>query len=211
MTAQSLPPPVPQTSRRSKAKSDRRDQLLNAAERLIAEHGYLAVRLEDIGAVAGVSGPAIYRHFADKQTLLYEVCSLQFTRLHEHLDAVMAREAEPTERLRACGRAYVEFGLAHPEAYRIMFMSNSDWGPQTYEDEVLADQGAFMALVRVVDEVIAGLGIEHDPFESSIVLWTAMHGITSLLISKPNFPWPPVDRLVDDVCDAHLRGTFGQE
>ena len=189
-----------------------REEILDATEDLLIETGSEdAVSIRAVAEQVGVTPPAIYRHFADKQTLLYEVCALQFTRLHEHLDAVMAREAEPTERLRACGRAYVEFGLAHPEAYRIMFMSNSDWGPQTYEDEVLADQGAFMALVRVVDEVIAGLGIEHDPFESSIVLWTAMHGITSLLISKPNFPWPPVDRLVDDVCDAHLRGTFGQE
>lgn len=38
------------TSPRSRAKSDRRGQLIGAAERLIAEHGYLAVRLEDIGA-----------------------------------------------------------------------------------------------------------------------------------------------------------------
>ncbi len=53
-------------SRRSRAKSDRRSQLIAAAERLIAENGYLAVRLEDIGAAAGVSGPAIYRHFPNK-------------------------------------------------------------------------------------------------------------------------------------------------
>ena len=50
-------------NRRSQLKSDPRLQLLSAAERLIAERGFLAVRLEDIGAAAGVSGPAIYRHF----------------------------------------------------------------------------------------------------------------------------------------------------
>ncbi|HEX7824716.1 MAG TPA: TetR family transcriptional regulator, partial [Mycobacterium sp.] len=44
---------------RSRAKSDRRSQLVAAAERLIAERGYLAVRLEDIGSAAGISGPAI--------------------------------------------------------------------------------------------------------------------------------------------------------
>lgn len=42
-------------TRRSKAKSDRRSQLIAAAEHLVAERGYLAVRLEDIGAAAGVS------------------------------------------------------------------------------------------------------------------------------------------------------------
>ena len=74
MTAQSPPSRMsPSVSRRSKAKSDRRSQLIAAAERLMAEHGYLAVRLEDIGAAAGVSGPAIYRHFPNKEALLVEL------------------------------------------------------------------------------------------------------------------------------------------
>src|SRR6478609_4767221 len=61
--------PTPATTRRSRAKSDRRSQLIAAAERLVAERGYLAVRLEDIGAAVGVSGPAIYRHFPNKDAL----------------------------------------------------------------------------------------------------------------------------------------------
>ena len=58
---------------RSRAKSDRRGQLVAAAERLIAERGFLAVRLEDIGSAAGISGPAIYRHFPNKEALLVEL------------------------------------------------------------------------------------------------------------------------------------------
>ena len=58
---------------RDRQKSDRRTQLLTAAEQLIAERGFLAVRLEDIGAAAGVSGPAIYRHFSGKEGLLVEL------------------------------------------------------------------------------------------------------------------------------------------
>jgi AcrR family transcriptional regulator len=60
-------------SRRRQLKSDRRTQLLSAAEHLFAERGYLAVRLEDIGAAAGVSGPAIYRHFSNKESMLAEL------------------------------------------------------------------------------------------------------------------------------------------
>ena len=69
------------TSARSMAKSDRRSQLLAAAEQLIADRGFLAVRLEDIGAAAGVSGPAIYRHFAGKEALLVELLVGISTRL----------------------------------------------------------------------------------------------------------------------------------
>lgn len=204
---------TPARPRSARGEGDRlREEILDATEDLLIETGSEeAVSIRAVAERVGVTAPALYRHFADKHSLLFEVCSLQFTRLHEHLDSVMAMEAEPTARLRACGRAYVEFGLAHPEAYRIMFMSPSDWTPETYAGEVLADEGAFMGLVRVVADVIDDLGVERDPFEASLLLWTAMHGVTSLLISKPNFPWPPVECLVDDVCDSHLRGTFGQE
>src|ERR1700709_2558181 len=66
---------TPAETRRStgKAKAARRSQLIAAAERLVAERGFLAVRLEDIGAAAGVSGPAIYRHFPNKEALLVEL------------------------------------------------------------------------------------------------------------------------------------------
>lgn len=72
-------PPV--QTRRSRAKSDRRSQLMAAAERLIADRGFVAVRIEDIGAAAGVSGPAIYRHFPNKEALLVELLVGISTRL----------------------------------------------------------------------------------------------------------------------------------
>ena len=69
------------TTPRDRQKSDRRARLLAAAEQLMAERGYAAVRLEDIGAAAGVSGPAIYRHFASKEALLAELLVGISTRL----------------------------------------------------------------------------------------------------------------------------------
>ena len=66
------PPDDKPDTRRSRQKSDRRSQLLSAAAHLMAERGFLAVRLEDIGSAAGVSGPAIYRHFP-KEAMLVEL------------------------------------------------------------------------------------------------------------------------------------------
>jgi AcrR family transcriptional regulator len=55
---------------RSRAKADRREALLTAAARLFAERGFAGVSMEDLGAAAGVSGPAVYRHFQSKQAVL---------------------------------------------------------------------------------------------------------------------------------------------
>src|SRR5690242_12473496 len=82
-------------TRRSQAKSDRRSQLIAAAERLVAERGYLAVRLEDIGAAVGVSGPAIYRHFPNKEALLVELLVGISTRLLAGARDVIARDDDP--------------------------------------------------------------------------------------------------------------------
>jgi hypothetical protein len=45
-----------------------------------------------------------------------------------------------------------------------------------------------------------------DPFLVATSLWTAVHGVTSLLIARPDFPWPDVDRLMDLVIEVHRRG-----
>src|SRR6476619_5586064 len=86
-------------NRRSQLKSDRRLQLLAAAERLFAERGFLAVRLEDIGAAAGVSGPAIYRHFPNKEALLVELLVGISTRLLAGATDVVASATSPTAAL----------------------------------------------------------------------------------------------------------------
>ncbi len=110
--------------------------------------------------------------------------------------------------LQARGRAYVRFGVEHPEHYRIMFMGRSDLTPEQYEDHVLADQECFMALVGSVQACVDAGRIHRDAFEAAVLLWTVTHGVTSLLVAKPNFPWPPVDRLVEQVLDMVESGLF---
>ena len=120
MTAQSPPSRMsPSVSRRSKAKSDRRSQLIAAAERLMAEHGYLAVRLEDIGAAAGVSGPAIYRHFPNKEALLVELLVEISTRLLAGGRAVEADNADARAALDGLVEFHLDFTLGEPDLIRI--------------------------------------------------------------------------------------------
>ncbi|MFV9635744.1 TetR/AcrR family transcriptional regulator [Mycobacterium neumannii] len=112
-------PDVPATTRRSKAKSDRRSQLIAAAERLVAERGYLAVRLEDIGAAAGVSGPAIYRHFPNKEALLVELLVGISTRLLAGATEVVARADDPASALEGLIDFHLDFALGESDLIRI--------------------------------------------------------------------------------------------
>jgi AcrR family transcriptional regulator len=104
---------------RSRRKSDRRSQLLAVAEQLIADRGFLAVRLEDIGAAAGISGPAIYRHFTGKEALLVELLVGISTRLLAGAQAVLARDPDPEDALDGLIEFHLDFALSEPNLIRI--------------------------------------------------------------------------------------------
>ena len=201
---------TPARTRSKKGEGDRlRTEILEAAEDLLLETGSEdEVSIRAVADRVGVTPPSIYRHFADKGTLLFEVCDRQFGRFHEYLDAKRSGHADPVEAVKAIGRAYVEFGLTYPEHYRIMFMGRSDLTPDQYQDHVLAEQAAFMALVGAVQECVDAGRLELDAFETATIMWTTVHGVTSLLIAKPNFPWPPVEHLVERTLEIIGTGVF---
>src|SRR5437763_17067182 len=83
-------------------RPSRREEILRAAAQLFAERGSRAVGVDDIGAAVGVSGPAIYRHFASKDAMLAEM----LLRISERLlaggtECVAAAGAAPADQLRA--------------------------------------------------------------------------------------------------------------
>ena len=104
---------------RGRQKSDRRSQLLAAAEQLIAERGFVAVRIEDIGAAAGVSGPAVYRHFLGKEALLVELLVGISTRLLAGAQSVLADNPDPTAALDSLIEFHLDFALTEPDLIRI--------------------------------------------------------------------------------------------
>ena len=110
---------APAETSRSRAKSDRRDKLIAAAERLVAERGFLAVRLEDIGAAVGVSGPAIYRHFPNKEALLVELLVGISTRLLAGARDVIAMDDDPRTALDNLVDFHLDFVFGEPDLIRI--------------------------------------------------------------------------------------------
>lgn len=111
--------PQTQQTQRSRAKSDRRSQLIAAAERLVADHGFLGVRLEDIGSAAGVTGPAIYRHFPNKEALLVELLVGVSTRLLAGARVVVDEAAGPSSALDGLVDFHLDFVFTEPDLIRI--------------------------------------------------------------------------------------------
>ena len=190
--------PAPARARATSSATD----ILEAAERLLLETGSEdAVSIRAVADATGVTPPSIYRHFTDKQHLLFEVCARQFDRLDDVIEAACAGIDDPLEAMRARGRAYVRFGVEHPEHYRIMFMGPAYATPDDWND-LLA-----IGLVRPPHRRAAGRrrrgpGARRRPRRSSVDtalhVWANIHGLTSLLVARPTMPWPDLERFVDD-------------
>lgn len=89
----------------------RREQLLEAAAQLFADHGYHGVGIDDIGAAAGISGPGVYRHFAGKQALLEVLCDRGMTRMLDGARTITASHVEPFAALEALLDLHVQFAV----------------------------------------------------------------------------------------------------
>lgn len=187
-----------------------RAEILDATQQLLIEtQSEEAVSIRAVADRVGVTPPSIYRHFEDKVTLLFWVCDRQFKRLDSELSAVRAAESDPVAAVVACGRAYARFGLEHPEIYRIMFMGRSDITPEQWADEMLAEDGPFHGLIQAVQAVAdAGRLKVDDVMTATMTLWANVHGMVSLRISKPNFPWPDVDTHLDSQCGILSSALF---
>jgi AcrR family transcriptional regulator len=187
-----------------------REEILAAATRLLAQTGdEEAVSIRAVAEAVGVTPPSIYLHFADKTELIFAVCEEQFRQLDAEMAAAEAGIADPVEALRRRGQAYVRFGLRNAEAYRVLFMYK-DHVPKGVDQRYLYRSGTFNHLVESVQRCLdAGAFRPGDPFQIAIGLWVLVHGITSLLLATPAFPWPhEPEELVDRLVTDHLQGLL---
>jgi AcrR family transcriptional regulator len=103
---------------RSRAKADRRESLLKAAARLFAERGFAGVSMEDLGAAAGVSGPAVYRHFSGKQAVLAALLIGVSEGLLSGGRTCVAEAATPRGAVESLVAFHVDFALSQPDVIR---------------------------------------------------------------------------------------------
>ena len=198
--------------RAPRGQGDRlREEILGAAERLLVETGdEEAVSIRAMADAVGVTPPSIYLHFVDKNELMFAVCERQFARLDRVLEEAAAGSDDPLESLRLRGRAYVRFGLENPEHYRILFMGNPGSDPKGFDAERVRTMASFDHLVDAVVRCIdAGVIPRQHPVFVALGLWAVVHGITSLLISKPDLPWPDVETFADHLCGVQVTGLQG--
>lgn len=191
-----------------------RDEIVVAAVGLLEETGdESAVTLRSVARRVGIAAPSIYRHFPDQPAIMLAVVRDAFADLDEQLRTAMdAVGDEPRARLTALCHSYLEFALARPGRYRIMF--GGLWTPDTNassvteEDVAKLGQASMDRLAEALAEcVAAGSATSDDPAADAVALWLGLHGLAHQRAVSPAFRWPP--GIADRVITALAHFTDG--
>ena len=194
----------------------RRAEILNAAQRLFLEQGFEHTTMRRLADAVGVSATALYVYFADKDAILRAIAEMTFTEMLAALESSQRAEMTALERFRAGLHAYVAFGRAHPDAYRLTFlakmMAAAAPGRRTLDcTEFEAADRSFAILERGVLELMqAGQFRPGDPLLVAEALWASLHGVTALLIDMPHNLESAPDLLVNAVLDIAIRGLSAE-
>lgn len=180
-------------ARREREKQATRELILDAARELFARDGYEAVTMRRIAEQIEYSPTAIYLHFADKAALIHELCVTDFLALAEEFRPI-ALVADPIERIKQIGRTYLEFALAHPDHYRLMFMTPRPQDEGELDEGRKGDpaQDAYAFLRVAVLEALEQGRFRNDLTDPDLIcqtLWAGVHGVAALEIALHGDTW----------------------
>ncbi|WP_397400374.1 TetR/AcrR family transcriptional regulator [Phenylobacterium sp.] len=198
-----MPGTLHRSPRKAKgAGAERREEILAAALRLFGEYGLYGVSTRQIAQAVGVSQPTLYAYFTSKDEIAAELHARAFRELEARLK-LGVRDVDTLEAVAASLRIYIDFGLENPDAYRVAFMIEGPHGrvavegPADESDVSVPGHTAFDILRRMIADLHRrGLGAGDDPERMAQSIWAGMHGLVSLLIARPGFPWVEREALV---------------
>ena len=202
--------------RRARERQEVRDKILNAARDLFAAQGFEAVTLRKVAQAIEYAPAAIYGHFRDKEELVRTLCLADFDELVRNV-IPLAEIADPIERIRRLGHAYVRFAITHPNHYRLMFMYRAQLEP---DDDALArkddpHRDGYAFVRHATQQAIAEGRIRKEWRDAELLaqtFWAGVHGVASIEIAFKGDPWiqwcaveqrtgTMIDALLDGLCE----------
>ena len=183
----------------------RRDQLAAIAAGLFARDGYHNVTVGDIAAAAGLSGPAIYRHFPGKQAILAEVVRSGFDEMAHVLAADLAGMSDPAERLRRTYRDLAAFVIRRPEFGVMWRREYRHLAPEDAAD--LAKRMGEASAAVVAD--LRTLRPELEAADAELVAWAALSVMGSISDHRARLPRAAFEELLAGIAMDVVAVEFG--
>ncbi len=192
--------------RKERHRDELKKNILAAAEDLFITDGYQNVSMRKIAERIEYSPTTIYRLFKNKAEIMEHLIAAGYDGIYRQYESIIAdHSGQPFETLKAIIRTYIEFGLLNPKHYELWFA--------TSEIEVINGQlhmrhgeivyrvyHIWLEQIDVCKE--QGLFQDRDTLTVFQLIWGSVHGLISLRIHHPRFPWLPLDEHVEQLLET---------
>ena len=174
-----------------------REEIVNAAVRLIDTGGPERVTLRGVAREAGISAPSIYDHFADRGEILGAVKLRLLSQLQDEIETATDQHEGSVARLIAGCQAYVGFSAHWPARYAYLFAYEPASGAGPAAGPLPPESNPFGGLVEAITDCVeAGTSTSTDAWADATAVWSALHGYATLHSAVPAFSWPDQDDLL---------------
>lgn len=170
--------------RKEKQKLELKRLILDASMKLFVEEGFENVSIRKIADLIEYSPTTIYLYFKDKNEILFNLCEQGFAKMNEY-NANLINIQNPLLRLHKMGENYIQFGMANPEYYDVMFIQRAPMETlhSLHNDKWKSGDLALERLQSVIKECMDHkLIIDNDVQVVAMGIWGMVHGLVSLAI-----------------------------
>lgn len=177
-----------------------RTELLDAAAEILARDGNArGLSLSSVARAVGIAATSVYLHFPDIDQLKHALVDRGFTEMNSRRAEATTDITDPGTIVLMRWRAYAHFAIDNPGLYRLMF--GSELPPaKAFDMPDSPGRHAFMDGVQAIAQAQKARRVTatDDPFRLTSLVWAAVHGVVSLRMDRPSFPWASdLDTMID--------------
>ena len=169
-------------------------RILDAALDILSEQGFHSLSMRKIANRTKMTAANLYNYFSNKDEIYLAIQTRGFELLVQRFQKIDQTAAAPLDKIRRMIRAYIDFGIHYPDQYEIMFTRNtpkfSDYVGTSLEPAATVEKQTALQLAQIAVTVILTMhetvtpGIAEDAMYRTTQVWTALHGVVSLLNSR---------------------------
>lgn len=187
---------------REKYREELRTAILEAARELFVHQGYESFSMRKLAEKLSCSHGTIYLYFKSKQQLFDSLVEDSFAQLSRALERLRRQEpgVDPVRLLKQACHIYVSFGRRNPDAYEFAFVIRR--GGPARPSKPHAEFAFLRDTIKACIQEKRFRDVNVDTVTQA--MWAAVHGVTSLLIARPGFPWVPAEELINRVIDSSV-------
>ena len=167
------------------AKNDNlREQILEQTRHLLVEDGYNNVSMRKVASLVGCTPTSIYLYFENKDALIHALIEEGMDSLHQKVEQCLAAESDSAAQFKLMCRSFLQFGFTNPEYYVIMFQLPTDEMEPFPAEKYRRARRNLQQFADVLHKARGEQNSTLDPLIDATMVWSLLHGSTSLYLAQ---------------------------